>query len=52
VKAALLSQFPHLNLTVVAMLIFLATFLGWIAWTYRRSRKAHFDDLSHLPLED
>ena len=51
-KATLLSQFPHLNLTVVAMLIFLVTFLGWCAWTYRQGRKGHFDELSRMPLED
>jgi len=51
-KAALLAQFPHLDLTVVAMLIFMATFLGWCAWTYRRGQKQHFEELSRMPLED
>ncbi len=51
-RAALLAQFPHLNLTVVAMLLFLATFLGWCAWTFHKGRKAHFDEISRMPLED
>ena len=51
-KAYLLAQFPHLDLTLLAMLLFLAVFLGWCAWAFSRKRKAHFDELSRLPLED
>lgn len=51
-RSALLAQFPHLNWTLLAMLLFLGVFLGWCAWAFSRKRKAHFDELSQLPLED
>ncbi len=51
-KAYLLAQFPHLNLTVLAMLLFLAIFLGWCVYAFGRKRKAQFESLSRLPLED
>ncbi len=51
-KQAIVSLFPHLSLTVVGMLLFLAVFLGWGAWAFSARRKAHFDALSKLPLED
>jgi cbb3-type cytochrome oxidase subunit 3 len=34
------------------MLIFLAVFLGWCAWTLSRKRQADFERASRLPLED
>lgn len=51
-KQAILTHFPHLNLSVVAMVIFLAVFLGWCLWTFAPKRKGHFDQMSNLPLED
>lgn len=51
-KAALLAQFPHLNLTVLAMLLFAAIFSGWCWYAFGKKRKAQFETLSRLPLED
>ncbi len=51
-KAALLSQFPYLTLTVLAMLLFVAVFGGWCLYAFGRKRKAQFETLSRLPLED
>lgn len=51
-KAYLLAQFPHLDLTLLAMLLFLAVFLGWCTWAFSRKRKPEFDEMSRLPLED
>lgn len=51
-KAALLAQFPWLNLSLIAMLLFLAVYLGWCTWAFSRKRKPEFDQLSQLPLED
>lgn len=51
-RTALLAQFPWLNLSLVAMLLFLAVYLGWCAWAFSRKRKAEFETLSRLPLED
>lgn len=51
-RSLLLAQFPHLNLTLVAMLLFLGVFLGWCGWAFSRKRNADFDALSRLPLED
>ncbi|MFN8010923.1 MAG: CcoQ/FixQ family Cbb3-type cytochrome c oxidase assembly chaperone [Holophagaceae bacterium] len=51
-KQAVLSLFPHVGLTVVGMLLFLAVFTGWAAWAFSRKRQAEFDRVSRLPLED
>lgn len=51
-RAFLLAQFPHLDLTLLAMLLFLGVYLGWCGWAFSRKRKRNFDELSHLPLED
>ena len=51
-RAALLAQFPHLNWSLLAMLLFLAVYLGWCAWAFSKNRKPEFDRLSQLPLED
>ena len=51
-KSALLSQYPYLSLTVLAMLLFAAIFAGWCWYAFGRKRKARFESLSRLPLED
>lgn len=51
-RGALLSQFPHLSLTVLAMLLFVGIFAGWCWYAFGRKRKAQFETLSRLPLED
>lgn len=51
-RAFLLAQFPHLDWTLAAMLLFLGVYLGWCAWAFSRKRKADFDELSRFPLED
>ncbi len=51
-KQAVLSLFPHVGMTIVGMLLFIAVFSGWAAWAFSRKRRAEFDRASRLPLED
>lgn len=50
-KAEALIQFPHLSLTLAAMLIFLIVFIGLIAWAYfaPNAPKQH-QQLAQMPL--
>lgn len=49
-KQEALSYFPHTELTTVAMLIFLAAFLGVVAFVFISKNKPHFDQMAKLPL--
>ncbi len=51
-KSELLSQYPYTALIVLGMLIFLGIYLGWSWFALSRKRRAHFEALSKLPLED
>ena len=41
-----------LDLPVIAMLVFLAIFLGVLVWVLRRTRTPHFERMAALPLDD
>ena len=45
-----LAYFQDTHLTVIAMFLFLAVFLGMVIWVYRKKGKKHYDELANLPL--
>lgn len=50
-KQEALKYFTDTHLTLIAMLIFFATFLGFIIWSMS-VRKAHIQKLAYLPLNE
>ena len=47
-----LSKFPMIWLTCVGLLIFLAVFLGVLAWVYRRGSDEEYARAALFPLAD
>lgn len=50
-KQEALKYFTDTHLTLIAMLIFFATFLGFIIWSMN-VRKAYIQKLAYLPLDE
>lgn len=36
---------------LIALLLFVAVFIGIVAWVYRRSGRRHYDYMASLPLD-
>ncbi|MBT5855182.1 hypothetical protein HOH87_00930 [bacterium] len=51
-KSEVLQQFPHIQLTGFAMLLFLGSFIAVAIQTFKRSARPTFQRISELPLED
>lgn len=47
-----LAYFPLMDLVLVGQLLFLALFLGVVAWVFRKGSGKFYDSLSRVPLED
>lgn len=45
-----LSQFPYGALATAGQLIFMAVFVGSIAWVFRKGSKTFYEKLAELPL--
>jgi hypothetical protein len=41
-----------LDLPILSMVLFMATFALVIAWVFAKRRKVHYESLSLLPIED
>ena len=51
-KKEVLSHFSNPTLTLIGFLLFFACFIGVVIWTFRKSRKSHYDKMSKLPLKE
>jgi len=47
-----LALFSDTGLALVALFLFLATFLGVVLWTYRKSARKYYEDMARLPLDE
>ena len=47
-----LSKFPHIDLSLIALMIFVGIFVGMIFWIHRKNSKALYDKIANLPLEE
>jgi len=47
-----LLHFTDINLTVVAMLLFMFAFGVIALWAWTKKNRAHFERMSKLPLDD
>ena len=50
-KSEVLAHFPLTGLTCFALLLFLALFVGSIAWIYRKGSQKTYQHAAQLPLE-
>lgn len=46
-----LRNFPHIALTCAGMLLFIAVFVGALAWVFRRGSDKFYREASLLPLD-
>lgn len=51
-KKEYLLNFPHIDVTLVALMIFMGIFIGMLVWIFRKNSTQVYDKLSKLPLED
>lgn len=51
-KKEYLLNFPHIDVTLVSLIIFFGIFAGMLVWIYRKNSGPVYDKLSKLPLED
>lgn len=47
-----LSYFTDTEMVSVALLLFMACFIGFVAWVNRKGAKQQYDKLSMIPLRD
>ncbi len=47
-----LSHFPFPAMTAFALLLFLAIFTSMLFWVFRRSGRAVYQHLEHLPIDE
>jgi len=47
-----LAFFSYTYLTVIAMLLFLGTFVGVVLWTFRKSARKHYEEMAEMPLDE
>jgi len=46
------ANMPESRARLVAMIIFLAAFVGIALWTYRKSGRKHYEEMARLPLDE
>ncbi len=51
-KQAVLSHWDIPWLPIVALMIFVVSFVMYTLWTFRKGQKKFYDDASHIPLEE
>jgi cbb3-type cytochrome oxidase subunit 3 len=47
-----LANYPLMDLVLVGQLLFLAIFVGVVAWVFRRGSSKFYDSLARVPLEE
>jgi cbb3-type cytochrome oxidase subunit 3 len=47
-----LTGYPHINLTLVALGIFVGVFFGMLIWIHRKNSKELYQQIANLPLEE
>ncbi len=38
--------------TILALFLFLVTFVGIVLWTFRKSAREYYDEMARLPLDE
>ncbi len=51
-KSLALSQFAHINLTAIGLIIFLTFFAGVLIWTSLKENKKAYKLIQNIPFED
>lgn len=51
-KQEFLKFYPHPELSLLALFLFIGVFVGMLFWIYRRNSNKLYNKLSNLPLED
>lgn len=51
-KQEALSAFQYGDLSSLAMIIFMVTFIGFIWFAYSRRNKSFFDEMAQMPLQN
>ena len=47
-----LPNIPPSQWKLIAMLLFLVSFVGIVVWTFRRGSREHYDEMAKLPLDE
>lgn len=50
-KQEVLQNFPHIELTAIALLIFFTIFCGMLYWINRKDQRSVIQHLEQLPLD-
>lgn len=50
-KNEILSHFPFISLTILALIIFMLVFICMLFWVHRKESNSLYERLSQLPLE-
>lgn len=50
--SAAFRNFDDINLALTGLSIFIAVFVGSLIWVYFVQSQKHYDQMSHLPLQD